>query len=538
MPHAALIAFALIALTVIGAIMARRLRVPSSIFLVVFGIAASFLPHLPQIPIEPNVVMQVLLPPLLYIAGVGASWRGFKREFGEISLLAVGCVCATAAAVAVTVHGLLGWPLALGFVLGAIVAPPDAVAPLAILDGLALPQRITTVLQGEGLVNDATALIIFSFALTAVEKGTFSLPTAAALFVVVAIAGIAWGIAVGWGTLRLRRHIGDPEIELTIALLAPYIAFWPLQALGGSGVLAAVVAGLYVSANGASTIPPATRLQGYFFWRLVVYITEGSIFVITGLQAHPIIEAMRNRSWEKLLLPVGVVILAVVAVRLIWVVVLTRFPRDLIRKRHGKPIPPWQQDVFIGFTGIRGVVSLAAALSIPFMVQGTPFPQRDFVLIITFAVILATLVGQGLTLPFVVRKLGLDADGRREQAVAKDREIRARVAGVEAALGRLNALEPDGIPPGTLRVLRNRNRDRRDTLISALKRVDNQYGDSLALQLRLIEAERKKIADLYAEDALTDEARRRIERELDLEDARVRHAHDSALPFKIDDPLT
>ncbi|MEJ0052944.1 MAG: Na+/H+ antiporter [Methylovirgula sp.] len=537
MPHAALITFALIALTAIGAIMARRLRVPSSIFLVVFGIAASFLPHLPQIPIEPDVVLQVLLPPLLYIAGVGASWRGFKRESGEISLLAVGCVCATAAAVAVTVHGLLGWPLALGFVLGAIVAPPDAVAPLAILDGLALPQRIITILQGEGLVNDATALIIFSFAVTAVEKGTFSLPIAAGLFVVVAIAGIAWGIAVGWGTLRLRRHIGDPEIELTIALLTPYIAFWPLQALGGSGVLAAVVAGLYVSANGASTIPAATRLQGYFFWRLVVYITEGSIFVITGLQAHSIVAALRDKSWEKLLLPVGVVILAVVAVRLIWVVILTRFPRDLIRKREGKPAPPWQHDVFIGFTGIRGVVSLAAALSIPFTVQGTPFPQRDFVLIITFAVILATLVGQGLSLPFVVRKLGLDVDGRRELAGAKDREIRARVAGVEAALSDLGAIGPDGIAPGTLRVLRNRFRDRRDTLISALKRVDNQFGDSLAVQLRLIGAERKKIAELYARDALTDEARRRIERELDLEDARVRHAHDGALPFKIDDPL-
>ncbi len=414
MPHAALIAFALIALTMTGAILARRLHVPASIFLVVFGIAASFVPGLPHIPIEPNVVLQVLLPPLLYIAGVGMSWRGFKREFAEISLLAVGCVCATAAAVAFTVHGLLGWPLALGFVLGAIVAPPDAVAPLALTEGLALPQRIVTILEGEGLVNDATALIIFSFAVTAVETASFSLPQATGLFVIVAIAGVAWGLAVGWGTLRLRRAIGDPQIELTIALLAPYIAFWPLQALGGSGVLAAVTAGLYVSANGAGSIPPATRLQGYFFWRLVVYITEGSIFVITGLQARPILETLQKDSWQKLPLAIGVVILAVVAVRLIWVVVLTRVPRDLIRKSKHKAPPPWQHDFFIGFTGIRGVVSLAAALSIPFMVDGAPFPERDIVLIITFAVILATLVGQGLSLPWLVRKLGLDAEGRRE----------------------------------------------------------------------------------------------------------------------------
>ncbi|WP_297296159.1 Na+/H+ antiporter [uncultured Methylovirgula sp.] len=535
MSHPALITFALIALTAIGAIMARRLRMPSSIFLVIFGIAASFLPHLPRIPIEPDIVLQVLLPPLLYIAGVGMSWRGFKREFGDIFLLAVGCVCATAAAVAVTVHGLLGWPLALGFVLGAIVAPPDAVAPIAITDGLALPGRIVTVLEGEGLVNDATALILFSFAVTAVERGSFSLPEAAGLFIVVAIAGVAWGLAVGWATLRLRRHMGDPQIELTIALLTPYIAFWPLQALGGSGVLAAVAAGLYVSANGAGSIPPATRLQGYFFWRFVVYVTEGSIFVITGLQAWPIIASLRQESWQKLPLAIGVVILAAVAVRLIWVLVLTRIPRDLVRKSRGRRALPWKHDIFIGFTGIRGVVSLAAALSIPFMVDGAPFPQRDVVLIITFAVILATLVGQGLSLPFVVRKLGLDVEGRRELATAKDREIRARVAGVEAALAQLNGVGSDGISSGTMRVLKNRQRDRRDTLISALKRVDDQYEDWLKVQLSLIEAERRKIAELYDKDAITDEARRRIERELDLEDARARHAYDSSLPLRGDD---
>ncbi|MEW6436152.1 MAG: Na+/H+ antiporter [Pseudomonadota bacterium] len=535
MSHAALITFALVALTAIGAIMARRLRMPSSIFLVIFGIAASFLPDLPRIPIQPDIVLQVLLPPLLYIAGVGMSWRGFKREFGDIFLLAVGCVLATAAAVAVTVHGLLGWPLALGFVLGAIVAPPDSVAPIAITEGLALPDRIVTVLEGEGLVNDATALILFAFAVTAVERGSFSLPVAMGFFIVVAIAGVVWGLVVGWATLRLRRNLNDPQIELTIALLTPYIAFWPLQALGGSGVLAAVAAGLYVSANGAKSISPATRLQGYFFWRFVVYVTEGAIFVITGLQAWPIIASLRKDSWQKLPLAIGVVIVAVVMVRLIWVLALTRFPRDLIRKRLGRRTPPWQHDIFIGFTGIRGVVSLAAALSIPFMANGVPFPQRDVVLIITFAVILATLVGQGLSLPFVVRKLGLDAEGRRELAAAKDREIRARIAGVEAALAELSERGPESIPAGTMRVLKNRQRDRRDTLISALKRVDDQYGDWLKVLLSLIDAERQKIAELYENDAITDEARRRIERELDLEDARARHAYDSSLPQRSDD---
>jgi monovalent cation/hydrogen antiporter len=537
MPHAALIAFALVALTAIGAILARRLHVPAAIFLVMFGVAASFVPGLPRIPIEPDVVLQVLLPPLLYIAGVGMSWRGFKREFADILLLAVGCVCATAAAVAFTVHGLLGWPLALGFVLGAIVAPPDAVAPLALTEGLRLPERIVVILQGEGLVNDATALIIFSFALSAVETARFSLPQAAGLFVVVAVAGIAWGLAVGWGTLRLRRAMGDPQIEMTIALLAPYLAFWPLQVLGGSGVLAAVTAGLYVSAKGAGTIAPATRLQGYFFWRLVVYITEGAIFVITGLQARPIVEALQQDSWQKLPLAIGVVILAAVAVRLLWVILLTRLPRNLLRKGR-EAMPPWRHDFFIGFTGIRGVVSLAAALSIPFTVDGAPFPERDIILIITFAVILATLVGQGLSLPWLVRDLGLDSEGKREAVAAKEREIHARVLGVEAALARLDALETDGISAGTMRVLKNRHRDRRDTLISALKRVDGQYGDSLEVQISLIAAERQKIAELYAADALTDEARRRIERELDLEDARVRHAYASALPVAYDDPLT
>jgi CPA1 family monovalent cation:H+ antiporter len=523
--------FALVAVTAFAALGARRSHIPYSIFLVLLGLAIGFLPGMPRIELRPDLVLSLLLPPLLYRAGVNMSWRGFRANLRPILLLAVGAVIFTAVAVAGVAHYLLGLPLAVGFVLGAVVSPPDAVAPMAIARRFALPQRVLTILEGEGLVNDATALILFSFAVGAVTMGrAFSLPTATGEFLVIVAAEIAWGLFIGWGGLVLRRWATEPRVEMVFSLLTPFAAFWVPESLGGSGVLATVVAGLYVSWNGPRFISPATRLQGLFVWDLVVYLIEGLVFLMTGLQARIVADTLDLTQWEDLALACAAVCAAIIAVRFVWVFLATYLPRALLPGLARKdPAPPWQSTFIIAFTGIRGVVSLAAALSIPLMADGVSFPDRGLLLLITFSVILVTLVGQGFTLPWVIGLLGIAEYGKREADDDKKREITARLASIDAALARLDSLEGAVTSPEMAAALRRRSTDRRAYYVAACQ--DLVRGDvsnaAAALQLQFVDAERASIADLYYRGEIGDEARRRIERELDLEDSRIRHAAES-----------
>ena len=525
------LSFGLVALTAFAALGARRSHIPYSIFLVLLGLAVSFLPGVPRVELRPALVLSLFLPPLLYTAGVNMSWRGFRANLRPILLLAVGAVIFTAASVAVVSHYLLGLPLAVGFVLGAVVSPPDAVAPMAIARRFALPQRVLTVLEGEGLVNDATALILFSFAVEAVTHAhSFSLPNAVGEFLLIVAGEIAWGLFMGWGALALRRWASEPRVEMVFALLTPFAAFWVPESLGGSGVLATVVCGLFVSWNGPRFISPATRLQGFFVWDLVVYLVEGVIFLLTGLQARVVADTLDLSQWGHLALACAAVCVALIAVRFIWVYTATYLPRALFPALARKdPAPPWQSTFVIAFTGIRGVVSLAAALSIPIMAGDTAFPDRGLLLLITFSVILVTLVGQGFTLPWVIGKLGIAEYGRREADDNKKREISARLASIDAALARLDKLEGAVAAPDTVTALRRRNEDRRAYFVAACQ--DLVRGDasnaSAALQLQFVDAERASIADLYYRGEINDEARRRIERELDLEDSRIRHSAES-----------
>jgi len=508
---------------------AHRVKLPHSILLVLAGAALAFVPGVPRIGIDPDLVLLVMLPPLLYAAGVGMSWQGFRANLRPILLLAIGCVLATATAVAVAAHLLLGVPWAVGFVLGAVVSPPDAVAPMAIARRLGLPQRILTVLEGEGLVNDATALILFSFAVAAVQTGGVDLGEAAATFGAIVVGETTWGLALGWASLRLRRLVRDPQVEIVMALLVPYLAFWPPHGLGGSGVIAAVAAGLHVSWNGPRFISVATRLQGYFVWGLAVHLIEGLVFLLTGLQAHVVLDALREDSGTRLLVAGLGISAVVVLARFAWVFPATYLPRLIPAIGRQDPHPPWQVPFLVGFTGLRGVVSLAAALSIPMQVGGQPFPERGLILFSTFCVIFVTLVGQGTLLPGVIRWLGLQEAGAAEAEVDKAHEVAARIAGVDAALARLDELAGEA-PPAVVAGLRRRHRDRR-ALFAATASVrvpGSPVADNAVLQVQVNDAERAEIAALHRSDAITDEARRRIERELDLEDARIRHAAESA----------
>jgi len=521
-----IIATLLLAVVALASLAARRIRVPAPIFLVLAGTALAYTPHFPQVSIDPDLVLLGLLPPLLYAAGVGTSWRGFRRNLGWILVLAVGCVLVTATAVAAMMHFLLDLPWGVGFVLGAVVSPPDAVAPMAIARRLPLPRKTLAILEGEGLVNDATALVLFSFAVVAVTTGAVSIPAAAATFGTIVIGEIVWGLAVGWFLLRVRAWAKDTEVEMILSLLTPFAAFWVPHFLGGSGVLAAVAAGLFASWHGPRHIPPATRLQGYFFWGLTVFVIEGLTFLLTGLQSREVFETpdpveLTRMGWAALY-----TVLVVVLVRFLWVFAA----HVAARCWRGAKAPPqakhaWQESALIGFTGIRGVVSMVAALSIPDLAGQTPFPERDLILFVTFAVIMSTLCGQGALLPAVIKFLKLDKAGRAEARLASQRETAARIAAVDGILLRLEGLASSARGSRTIANLRRQHEERRLDLEQMESGSFDRLpmSESTALQLRLLATERGAIAGQFGAGKLTDEARRRIERELDLEESRLHH---------------
>lgn len=510
----------LLAVLVVVAVVARRVNTAPSILLVIAGVALALVPGVPRIELAPEFVLLVLLPPLIYSAGVSMSWREFRFNLRPIALLAVGCVVFTACAVAAAAHWLLGLPWPVGFLLGAIVAPPDVIAPLAIARRLNLPRRILVVLEGEGLANDATALILYRFAVAAIATGAFSLPQATGTFVLIVVGEIAYGIAVGWISLRLRRWVNEPRVEITLSLMTPYLAYWIPEHLGGSGVLATVAAGLYVSWNGPLLIPSGTRLQGIFFWDLIIYLIEGLLFLVTGLQARTLIEHMSEFALAEVLFAVAVTTVIVVAARFIWMYPATYLPRWLIPSLARRdPSPSWQWPFALAFTGVRGVVSLAAALGIPFtLANGQPFPHRDLTLFITFGVIIITLVGFGLLLPTVMRWLGLAEGGVAERAREQQAEHAARHDILDRARRRLEELAAAcNLSEDVLGQLRSRYERRLQQQPDP--KAHDAAAEEVELRVQLIAAERELLHRLLREGRLTDEARRRLERELDLEEA-------------------
>jgi monovalent cation/hydrogen antiporter len=509
------------------AVVARRLKIPPAILLVLTGAGLALVPGLPTLELDPNLVLLLVLPPVIYSTAVAMSWREFRFNLRPISLLAVGCVVFTTAAVAAATHWLLGFPWAVGFVLGAIVSPPDPVAPLSIARRMQLPRRLLVVLEGEGLANDATALVLYRFAVAAVSVGSFSFGRAVASFAAIVAGEIVWGIGVGWVMLRLRRWVREPSIEIMLSILTPFVAYWPPAQLGGSGVLATVAAGLYVSWNGLRLISAATRLQGVFFWDFLMYLVEGMVFLITGLQTRTLLSGLGVYSISDLVIAASLVSAVVIVTRFVWMYPATYLPRWLIPAvRRADPSPPWQWPFALAFTGIRGIVSLAAALAIPLTIaDGSPFPNRHLILFLTFCVIFVTLVGEGLTLPAVTRALGLAHAGRRERDADRGEEFKARRRAIEAALERLDQLAAKRqLPESVVGPIRAIHRDR-------LKHVEHrndgserhkalvEVGDEI--ELSLIDAERELINELYRSGELKDEARRRIERELDLRDAHL-----------------
>jgi monovalent cation/hydrogen antiporter len=515
----------LLAVLVIAALIARRLDTAPSIVLVVAGGALALIPGLPPIALAPEFVLLVILPPLIYSAGVSMSWREFRFNLRPIILLAFGCVLFTTGAVAAAAHYLLGLDWAVGFLLGAIVAPPDVVAPLAIVRRLGVPRRIVLVLEGEGLANDATALILYRFAVVAISTGAFSPVKAAGTFAAIVVGEIAYGIGVGWLSLHLRQWARDPRVEIVLSLMTPYLAYWVPEHLGGSGVLATIATGLYVSWNGPLLIPSATRLQGIFFWDLIIYVIEGFVFLLTGLQARTLMDQVHAFSLRDVAVATAIITAIVIAARFLWVFPATYLPRWLspsLARRD--PSPPWQQVFVLAFTGVRGVVSLAAALAIPLtLANGQPFPRRELILFITFGVIILTLIGLGLMLPSVIRWLGVARHRLAEHRQEHEAELAARYGAVDAGLLRLDELARERELPGEVAALfKARGEQRRQLLPNSIDGEEVERAILNAeLRLELIAAERQYIHQLLREGKITDESRRRIEHELDLEEESI-----------------
>jgi Na+/H+ antiporter len=494
----------LAAITALTAL-APFLRVPYPILLVVGGLALGFIPGLPELTLPPELVLVGVLPPLLYAAAFFTSLRDLRADYRPIGLLAVGLVVATMLGVAAVAHFVtdLSWPAS--FVIGAVVAPTDPIAATAIARRMGVPRRIVTIVEGESLINDATALALYGTAVAAVTTGAFSLWEASLDFAVSVAGGIAVGLVVGWVVAQVRIRLDNIPAEILISLLSGYLAYIPAESLGVSGVLAAVTVGIYLGWRSPELSTPAMRLQGFAVWETLVFVVNALLFTLIGMQLRPILDRLGGRSAAELVADAVVVVAAVIAIRIAWVIAARQYP------------------VVVGWMGMRGAVSLAAALAIPLETgTGAPFPGRDLIVFLAFSVILGTLVFQGLTLPKLVRWLRLEADRLEEKE-----DTKARIHAAEAALERLDELmEEDWVRPETAERLRGLYGFRRSRFQARLDgeddgAIEQQSQDYQRLRRELLEAERAAVVGLRREGRISDEVMRRVERDLDLEDTRL-----------------
>ncbi|HEY5298873.1 MAG TPA: Na+/H+ antiporter [Verrucomicrobiae bacterium] len=502
------------------ALVARKLHIPYPILFLIGGLLIGLIPKLPKVRLDPELVFLFFLPPLLFPAALFTSWRDFRANLRPISLLAVGLVLFTTVIVAWLAHYFMKLPLAAGFVLGAIISPPDAIAATAIAERLNIPRRIVTILEGESLVNDATALVAYRFAVTAVVTGSFSLLGASAQFFIVGIGGILIGLAVGWLAVWFHKRVDDPPIEITVSLLTPFVAYLPAERLGVSGVLAVVTAGLYLGRRMPEILTFKTRLQGGPVWEMVEFLLNGFVFILIGLQLPEVLKGLpeSDYSFGKLVDYALFISLAAIIIRMLWVFPSAFLPRLLFKKiREKDPYPSWRHVTIIGWTGMRGVVSLAAALALPLN-----FPERDLILFLTFMVILATLVLQGLSLPLLIRWLGVEDDG-----AARKEELEARLKANRAALNHLNKIaERDPAKADALQRLRIEYEDHIRQVEgdepknagTPLRRFSSEYE---RLSLAALQEERKTILQLRNESVISDEVLRRIQRDIDLAEIRL-----------------
>jgi Na+/H+ antiporter len=504
-------------------VLAGPLRVPYPILLVVGGLVLGFMPGMPTVTMPPEVVLFGVLPPLLYLAAYSTGLRELRANLYPISLLAVGLVVATTVGVALVAHALTSLSWAGSFVLGAVVSPTDPIAATAIGRRFGVPRQLLSVIEGESLVNDGTALVLLRVGLSVAVAGSFSLWHAGWLFVANVVGGIAVGLAGGYVIRRVRRALDNPPLEILIAFLTGYFTFLPASALGVSGVLATVTAGIYMGWHTPELTTVQTRLQGQAFWTILSFLLNVLLFGLVGLQLRPILGHLSGHSVGVLVADAAAVAAAVIAVRALWVFVLTAIRRLLPRLGPTGLPSPWRSAAFASWSGMRGAVTLAAALLIPLETHaGAPFPGRDEIIFCAFGVVLATLVLQGLTLPLLVRWLQLEDDGG-----AEEEEAQARIRAAEAAVERIDELAEDGSLRGaSAERLRRFYRFRIDRFHERLDgdatgAIEEQSQSYQRAQREILAAERHAVVEMRNAGEISDEVMRRVEHDLDLEDSRL-----------------
>jgi Na+/H+ antiporter len=506
-------------------VVARWLSVPYPILLVIGGLALGVLPGIPDIELDPDVVLLIFLPPLIYSGAFFADLRALRNDARAISLTSVGLVLVTTFAVAVLAHEVIDLSWAMSFALGAIVSPTDPVAATTIMRRLGAPRRLVNVLEGESLMNDATALVAYRVAVAAAVSGSFSAADAGLEFLGAVFGGLGIGLVVGFLVASIRRRLDDTPTELTISLMTGYAAFLPAQELGLSGVVAAVTAGIYLGWRAPEIASPQTRLQGFALWEMLIFLLNATLFILVGMQLPSIVDGIAGRSAGEVVGYSLLVSAAVIGVRFAWLFTTPYIIRALDRR-------PSQRERRVGaaprvvsaWSGMRGAVSLAAALALPLETDaGAPLPGRDLILFITFALILVTVVGQGLTLPALIRRLGVHEDGAEEEG----EEVRARLAASRAALERLEELAvEDWTRDDTIERVRGMYRFRQQRFKARAGKIEDDGIEdrSVAYQRlmhELYEVQRHALVELRNSGAISSDVMRRVERELDLEETRL-----------------
>jgi monovalent cation/hydrogen antiporter len=506
-------------------VLARWLGVPYPILLVLGGLGIGFVPGAPEVELEPELVLVLFLPPLLYVAAFFSNLHELRRDVRAISLLAVGLVLLTACAVAVVAHAAidgLSWGAA--FALGAIVSPTDPIAATAVARRVGAPRRIVNIVEGESLVNDGTALVIYRFAVAAAIGGSFSLAEASLEFVVGVLGGAAVGLVVGWVVAQVRKRLDDPPTEITISLFTAYAAYLPAEQLELSGVIAAVTTGIYLGWRAPELSSANVRIQLQSIWEIVTFLLNSILFILIGLQLPPILNGLEGHGTAELIAYGAMVSAIVIGVRILWMFTVPFLVRALDRRASQmERRTSWRERLVVGWAGMRGAVSLAAALALPLETDaGAAFPERELIIFIAFSVIFVTLVLQGLTLPLLIRRLGLCDDGADERE-----ELHARLTAAAAALERLDQLaQEEWTRDDTIERMRGRYgyRHRR---FSARASEDDDGGYEersrayQQLERAVIEAQRDALVRLRNQGAISNDVMRRVERDLDLEDVRL-----------------
>jgi CPA1 family monovalent cation:H+ antiporter len=515
--------FLLLFVAAFGAL-ASRLKTPYPIVLVIAGLLLGFAPGIPKITLDPDAIFFVVLPPLLYSAAWNISWREFSYNLASIFFLAFGLVIFTVLGVAEVAQQFLpGFDWRMGFALGAVVAPPDAIAATSIARRIGLPKRIVDILEGESLINDASALLALEFGVAMLVRG--QTPTVAfglLRLAYLAAVGIAVGLLIGVIIYWIEHHIDDAPITIALSFLTPYAAYLAAESIHASGVLAVVACGLYLSHRSSDFLSPGVRLQAYAVWDSLTFILNGFVFVLIGLQLPYVMDGIRDNGLLQLLTFGAFFSALLIALRLIWVFPGARLSYFIHRRvlHHRDTPPPARQIFIVGWTGMRGVISLAAAIALPqTLANGAPFEQRQLIIFLAFSVILVTLVVQGLTLPPLIRALGLAGAASRDTE-----EEEARRAILETALGRLDRVRESENShfAKVFEALEFHYRDRLAILAEAETDIPSlRHRRFVELSRELLQVERRTAIRLRNEGRINDELLHQLERELDLIEARL-----------------